>query len=105
MAYYNLSNSSDSENLNTFLGYINRITENLFFPVMLLVVWFIAFISIYSNEGQGRSASAKAFTVSSFFTSVLSIMLVLLGYMSSKFMYLQFILVGIGIVWLKMEQR
>lgn len=105
MSYYDMPNATDSENLNTFMGFINRSADGLFFPVMILVIWFIAFISIYSSEGQGRAASAKAFTVSSLITSILSIMLVILGFMASKFMYLQFILVGIGIIWLKMESN
>ena len=100
-----MPNATDSESLNTFMGFINRTADGFFFPVILLVIWFISFISIYKNEGQGRNATAKAFTISSFFTSILSIMLVLLGYLSSKFMYLQFILVGIGVIWLKMESN
>lgn len=103
--YYEYPNSSDSESLSTFMGYVNRTADGLFFPVMVLVIWFISFITIYSNEGQGSGATAKAFTVSSLITSILSIMLVILGYMASKWMYFQFILVGIGIIWLKTEQR
>lgn len=103
MAYYDYPNATDSESLTSFLSYINTSAGGLFFPVLILVVWFISFITIFSNEGQGRNAASKAWTFSSFLTSILSIMIVLSGNMAPKFMYLLFLLTGIGLIWMKME--
>jgi len=105
MAYYEYPNATDSESFGNVMGYINRTADGLFFPIILLVIWFISFITILSNEGQGRAGAAKAFTFSSFLTSILSMMLVLLNFMAVKFLYMQFIFVAVGVIWLKMEQN
>lgn len=104
MAWYEYPNSTDTEGIFEFFGYINRITEGLFFPTMLIVVWFVSFIGVFSSGLGGRPAGARAFAFSSFITAILSILLSIMGFLAPKFMYLTFILVAISVLWLKMEQ-
>lgn len=103
MAYYEYPNSTDTQGLFQYFGYINRAADGLFFPVILLVVWFISFISIFSSSGGNRPAAARGFAFSSFLTSILSIMLAIMGFLAPKFMYLNFILTAVGILWVKLE--
>jgi len=100
--WYAYPNSTDTERLYEFFGYVSRTTEGLFFPVMLVVIWFVAFIGSYSLN-SGRPAAAKSFTFASFIIAIMSIMTSILGFLSPKFMYLSFILVAIGVVWIKLE--
>lgn len=103
MTWYDLPNSSDTTGMYEFFGYVNKTTDSLFFPVILVVVWFISFIGVFGIAGQTRNAAARAFTTASFFTSILSIMSAIMGFLAPKFMYLNFVLVAIGVLWLKME--
>ena len=67
-------------------------------PVMLFVVWLVAFIGTIA---EGREAS-RAMIFASFIASMLAIPLALIGMLNSSFMYFSFILVGIGIIWNKL---
>ncbi len=68
-------------------------------PVMLGVIFFVALIGSIS---EGRQAS-RAFIFSSFVTSILAIILSLVGMLNSQYMYFSFLLVGIGIIWYKLD--
>jgi len=103
MTWYEMPNATDSQGLYEFFGYVNKLSNSLFFPVMLVVVWFISFVGTFNVLGRDRPAGARAFTFASFLISVLSIMLAIMGFLASKFMYLSFILVAIGVLWLKAE--
>lgn len=103
MAWYDYPNSTDTEGPFEFFRYVNVTADNLFFPVILLVVWIISFVSVFSAGGQGRPAAARGFTFASFVVSVLSIISSIMGFLAPKFMYLTFILVAIGVLWLKSE--
>ncbi len=68
-------------------------------PIMLVVVWMISFIGSIS---EGRQAS-RAFIFSSFICSILSIVLTLIGLINKEYMYFSFLMVGIGIIWYKLD--
>lgn len=68
-------------------------------PMMLLVVWVIAFVGAIS---EGRQAS-RGFIFASFIASILALPLALIGMLSSQYMYFSFILVGAGLIWSKLE--
>jgi hypothetical protein len=68
-------------------------------PFVLLGIWFIAFIGVLS---EGRSAS-RAFIFAGFVSSILAIILSLIGLLNPQYMYFSFLLVGAGVIWYKLE--
>jgi len=103
MAWYEYSNKTDAEGIFEFFRYVNVTADSLFFPVILLVIWFITFIGVFGSGGQTRPSGARRFVFASFLTSILSIMLVIMQFIAPKFMYLNFILLALGVLWLKLE--
>ena len=101
--WYSYPNSSDTDGIFEFFRYVNNTAEGLFFPVILLVIWIVAFITTFAAGGVGRPAAARSFTFASFFTSVLGSMLAIMGFLAPKFMYLPIIMFAVGLAWLKLE--
>lgn len=98
-APYTVLNASDATNFYTLVKYANNGVGGVFMPIMLLVIWFISFIGALS---EGRQAS-RAFIFSSFVAAILAIMLALTDLLNSQYMYFSFILVGIGLIWYKLD--
>jgi hypothetical protein len=99
MAYYTEPTSNDTQGFYEFFNYINEVaTEGLFFPVMLLVIWVITFM------GTKQYTTAKAWTTASVITGFLSVPLAIMGLISTRWMYLLFVLIAAGVLWLKIEQ-
>lgn len=108
---YAMPNSTDTGGIFELFRYINNIQRigeadpiGLFFPVMLLCIFLISFISllIYSYT-RGEPSASRAFAFSSFFCTVLGIMLSTLGFLSQQWMYLTIFMTAIGAVWLILE--
>lgn len=102
--WYSYPNSSDTLGIAELFGYVNTSADGMFFPVILLVLWVVSFIIIFSSGGLNRPAAARGFTFASFLCSVLGIPLSILGFLAPKFMYLPFILFAAGLLWLRLEQ-
>lgn len=64
-------------------------------PVMLAVIWIVAFIGAISEGRQG----ARAFIFANFLCSVLAIVLSLMGFLAPQYMYFLFLMLAAGIVW------
>ena len=94
---YPVMNRTNSGDILQLFHYVNTLTDGLFFPVMLLVVWTIQFIGMIS-QGQGAS---KAWIYAGFTSSVLAIMLGILAFVSQKWVYLIIISVSLGAFWFK----
>lgn len=102
--WYAYPNATDTDGFFEFFRYVNQtVSEGLFFPAILLVIWVISFFGVFSATGSTRPAAARGFTFASFITSVLSIMLATMGFLNPKFMYLPFILLAAGVVWIRLE--
>ncbi|MHA1201368.1 MAG: hypothetical protein ACTSQ4_02450, partial [Candidatus Heimdallarchaeaceae archaeon] len=54
--YYPVPNANDTTDLLTISYFINStgVTDGLFFPIMILVIWTLQFIGVLS-EGRGGS--------------------------------------------------
>lgn len=74
----------------------NEASGGLFFPVMLLTIWVVAFIGSLS---EGRPAS-RAWIFASFIGSVLGALLVLLGYLDSTYLYFLVLNMAFAIGWI-----
>jgi len=103
-SWYQYPNSTDTQGIFEFFRFINNeVTDYLFFPVMLLVIWFITFVGVFSTSGLNRPAAARSWTFASFLCAILSILMTTMGFLSPRFMYISFIFVAIGILWVKIE--
>jgi len=103
MAYYEEPTGSDTESIYTIFDYVNRTAGGYFFPVMLLVIWIVAFISMLASGNISRPSASKAWVFASFLTSILSIPLAILDLVGARYMYLSFLMLGIGAIWAILE--
>ena len=95
---YNLPNMNQSNGIFDMFTYVNSVSDGIFFPVMMLVIWIIAFITMLA-----RTSASKALTFTSFFAMVLAIPLSVLGLLAPSYMYLIILMLGIGVFWLILE--
>lgn len=91
-------NSTETDGFLGLFGYVNVVSDGIFFPVFTFVAWLIMFI-----VGTRISSPAKALTFSSFMAMILSMPLAVLGLIAPKIMYLFIILLAGGILWAKQE--
>lgn len=92
-APYTVPTSSDTGSLYDIFKFLTNAVS--FMPVVLLVIWLVALIG---SIAEGRQAS-RAFIFASFITSILAIILSLIGLLNTQYMYFSFLLVGGGIIW------
>lgn len=99
MAIYTEPTGNDTSGIYEFFNYINgTATEGLFFPIIVLVIWIITFLA------TKQYSTSRAWTVASFLTSFLSVLLAVANLIDPKWMYLSFVFTAIGIIWLKLEK-
>jgi hypothetical protein len=77
----------------------NDTTGGLLAPVLLFSFWIISFIG---SVVEGRQAS-RAFIFASFIGAIIGILFALIGVMASQYMYFMFLMVGIGVIWYKLD--
>ena len=102
--WYSYPNATDTEGILEFFLFVNTTAEGMFFPIILLVIWVVSFVTIFSSGGLNRPSAARGWTFASFFVSLLAIPLAIMGVLAPKFMYLPFILFALGLLWLRLEQ-
>ena len=88
-------NSTDTEDFFTIFRYINGVTGDLFFPIILGSFWIILFILGLSS---GREAS-RSWIFACFVCGVLAIPLALMGFLGQQYMYFIIILLAFGMLW------
>lgn len=77
----------------------NKATEGLFFPFVLLVIWLISFIGAIA---EGRPAS-RAFIFSSFVSTILGVLLAIMGFLSVTYVYFLILMIAFGIFWIRLS--
>lgn len=96
MAQFPIANVNETRDLYSVFQFINnRASEGLFFPVILLVLWLVAFIGAIA---EGRPAS-RAWIFASFIASISGGLLVLLGFLNSTYLFFAVLNVAFGVVW------
>jgi Flp pilus assembly protein TadB len=100
MTYYATLNTSDVADMSTLMTYANRVSDNLFLPLMLLVVWSIW---VLGSTFIGKSIS-RAVLFASFLCSILSILFVLMNWLSPNYMYFLFLLTALGLLWVRLSE-
>lgn len=100
MAYYPTPTVNDTSDLFVVFKFVNdSATGGLFFPLILLGIWLIAFIGAIA---EGRPAS-RAFIFSSFVSTVLGMLLSIMGMLSINYVYFLILLIAFGIFWIRLE--
>lgn len=97
MGYYTEPTANDTIGFYEFFKYVNTTAGGMFFPVMLLVIWVVIFL------GTKQYSSSRAWTGASFIVSFLSIALAVSQLIAPIWMYFSFVMAGVGILWLKLE--
>ena len=95
MAIYPTPNATDLNDLLTITQFTNSVSEGSLFLVLILMIWAIAFVGSLAN---GRAAY-RGFIFASFISSILSILLALIGLLSLTYIYLFVMLLAFGLVW------
>ena len=100
MPLYQEPNVTQTQDIFQIFEFINNTSSNgLFFPVMLGVIWSILFMTGFAN---GREAS-RSLIFSSFVCTILGVLLTLMGLLNPNYLYFLIILVGFGMIWLRLE--
>lgn len=101
MAYFPTPTANETADLFSIFEFINnKATEGLFFPIIILVIWLIAFIGAIA---ENRPAS-RAFMFSSFISAILGVLLALMGFLNITYVYFLILLVAFGIFWISLEK-
>lgn len=89
--------TNDTKGFVEYFGYVNSVTDGIFFSSVLLAIFVIVFVSTKQFK------SSIAWTIASFVCAMLAIPLAIANLVAPKIMYLFIAFVGIGAVWLKLE--
>jgi hypothetical protein len=71
--------------------------EPLLFIGLLVAIWVVVLVATL------RNGFTRSFTFASLIVSILSIPITLMGWLANKWMYLAFVLVGVGLVLIIIE--
>lgn len=98
MAWFQTLQTNGTGDMYQIMNSANTISEGIFMPVMLLVifmVWILGSVSI------GKPI-ARSVLMASFICSILSILMVIMNWLSVTYMYFSFFMVAVGIIgtWL-----
>ncbi len=101
MTHNPIATANETRDLFTIFQFVNnKATGGLFFPVILLVIWLVAFIGAIA---EGRQVS-RAFIFSSFISAILGTLLALMGLLSMTYVYFLILLIAFGIFWIRLEK-
>ena len=95
---YPYPTENQTTSINGIGEYVSQVTNGLFFPLVLLALFVISFVTTMSF-GNGR-----AFVFASFFCSIIAIFLVIAGLLNAGWMYLLFVMLGIGLMLLRLSK-
>ena len=101
MAIYPTPNASDLADVERITNWVHvSASGGLFWPILSVVIWVIVFIGSIS---EGRAAY-RAFIYANFIGVILGSILGLLGWFNVAFIYFYIILLGFGLVWIKLQK-
>jgi len=97
---FTLPTVNDTQDIFTIFQFINNTSSGgLFFPLVLLGIWAIAFIG---SIVEGKEA-VRAWIFASFICSILGILLGIMGLLQRQTIYLLILLLAFGIFWLRLQ--
>ncbi len=97
---FTLPTVNDTQDLFSMFTFINNVSSGgIFFPIILLVIWVVAFVG---SIAEGREA-ARAWIFASFVSSILGILLGVMGLLARQWIYLLILFVAFGIFWIRLQ--
>lgn len=97
---FTLPTVNDTQDIFSMFQFINNTSSGgLFFPIILLSIWAIAFIG---SIVEGKEA-VRAWIYASFVCSILSIVLGVAGLLARQWIYLLILFVAFGIFWIRLQ--
>ena len=95
---YSYPTENQTLGFNEIVSWVNDVTDQTFFPLVLLAMFIITFVStMYFGTG-------RAFVYSSFFCSVLAIFMAVARMINPMYMYFSFVLLGIGMIIMRLSK-
>ena len=98
LTYYPVMNTTDTQDMTTLMSFANYVSGGMFMPVMLMVIWFIW---VLGSTFIGKSIS-RSILFASFFCSILSILFVILNWLSPNYMYFLFLMTALSLIWVRL---
>lgn len=99
--YYPTPNVNQTRDLLEIFRFVsNDLTQGLFFPIIILVIWVVQFVGVLA----ARRPASRGFVAASFTATILSIMLGVLALIEQKWIYLLIISVSLGAFWVKLSR-
>ena len=95
MAWFETLNENNTGDMYQIMNSANTISDNIFMPIMLLVIfviWVLGAVAIGKPIHRGMLYAA-------FICSILSILMVIMNWLSVGYMYFSFFMVAGGIIW------
>ncbi len=97
---FTLPTVNDTQDLFSVFQFINNSASGgIFFPMILLGIWAIAFIG---SVAEGKEA-VRAWIFASFTVGILGILLGIMGFLSRQYMYLVVLLIAFGVFWIRLQ--
>lgn len=97
---FTLPTVNDTQDLFTIFEFINNTSSGgIFFPIILLAIWAIAFIG---SIVEGKEA-VRAWIFASFVSGILATLLSVMGLLEARWMYLLILFVGFGLFWIRLQ--
>jgi hypothetical protein len=81
-----------SQNMTSLLNYSNVVTGNLFYPIMLVVIFIVSFVSSFAVIQDFK----KSFALSSWITAIPSFFLMSMGLLSINYAILMGLILAIS---------
>ena len=95
MAWFQVLNENDTLDMYTLTSAANRISENIYMPIMLLVIYLVWILgSVFTGKPISRSV-----LYASFICSILSILMVIMNWLATSYMYFLFFMTAVGVIW------
>lgn len=99
MTHYPVPNITDTEDIFSVFRFVNEASGGIFFSAVLLAIWFILLIG---SLVEGRQA-VRAWIFASFISSILAILLGIMGLLDNKWIYLLILFVAFGLFWMRLQ--
>ena len=97
---FTLPTVNDTQDLFTIFKFVNdSASGGIFFPIMLLSIWAIAFIG---SIVEGKEA-VRAWIYASFVSAILGILLGVMDLLARQWIYLLILFVAFGVFWIRLQ--
>ncbi len=92
-----IPNANQTNDIFGLFEFSNDVSDGLFMPMMLLVIWVIAFVGSIS---EGKPAY-RGWIFAFFIVSILSIISSLMNFINPIYMYFSILMLALGMFWAK----